>query len=225
MNLGEKIKDYRLGKRMTQEKLAKVLGVRKSSVHNWETHKSQPQSSKVREKLGELLGIDLLDEEEGKERWWRKEKQRRKEREERGKKLEAIKGDRIYFTGEVKEMLEALKEQLEDEEDPHDILEGVLEELNHCFPEYITRDPDEKGKIIFQPWWYKERKDWEGKIYRAFPSLVVELMGDVYGWRSDEEAGDWNSPLNQVLLRLVKIFPEYLEKEDTEGKITIRLKR
>ena len=224
MNLGEKIKDYRERKRMTQEKLAKILGVRKSSVHNWETGKSQPQSSKVREKLGEFLGIDLLDEEEEKERWWREEKQRRKEREERGKKLEAMRRDHIYFTAEVKEMLEALEEQIEDEEDPCDALQAVLEELNYCFPEYITRDPDEKGKIIFQPWWYKERKDWEGKIYRdvgGLASILGELMGDVFGWKEKE---DWNSPLNQVLLRVVEAFPEYLEKEETEGKVTIRLK-
>lgn len=223
MNLGEKIKDYRARKRITQEELAKFLGVRKSSVHNWETGKSQPQSSKVREKLGELLGIDLLDEEEEKEKWWREEKRERKEREERVKRLAAIKGDRIYFASESKEILEEVEEQLEDEEDPRGLLQDVLEDLNHCFPEYITRDPDEKGKIILQPWWYRERKGWEGKICQIFAGRLMDLMGDVFGWEKRERE-DWNSPLDQVFTRLVEAFPEYLEKEETEGKVTIRLK-
>ncbi len=48
-------------------------------------------------------------------------------------------------------------------------------------------------------------------------------MGDVFGW-DEKEREDWNSPLNQVLLRVLEAFPEYLERDETVGKVTIRLK-
>ena len=62
--LGEKIKDYRLEKGLSQEELATALGVVRQTVSKWEKELSLPESEMLL-KIAEVLGTtaaDLLDE-------------------------------------------------------------------------------------------------------------------------------------------------------------------
>ena len=55
MDFAETVKELRLRKRLTQEKLGKELGVRKSTVSNWERGLSEPNSKAIREKVDGML--------------------------------------------------------------------------------------------------------------------------------------------------------------------------
>lgn len=62
MDFPEAIKELRLRKRLTQGKLGKELGVRKSTVSNWERGLSEPNSKAIREKVDEMLREEGLIE-------------------------------------------------------------------------------------------------------------------------------------------------------------------
>ena len=54
MNIGERIKDLRVGKKLTQTELAKMVGMSYIQIGRYETHKSSP-SSDVLQKLATAL--------------------------------------------------------------------------------------------------------------------------------------------------------------------------
>ena len=54
INYSVKIKEYRERKFLTQEELAKILGVTKVSVTRWETGKFEP-TMKIKKKLYQLF--------------------------------------------------------------------------------------------------------------------------------------------------------------------------
>lgn len=56
INYALKIKEYRERKFLTQDELAKILGVSKASITRWETGKFEP-TIKVKKKIYELLLI------------------------------------------------------------------------------------------------------------------------------------------------------------------------
>ena len=57
MGIGKRIKEARINKNLTQEELAKILGVTKGAVANYETEVSHPKES-VMYALIEALGVD-----------------------------------------------------------------------------------------------------------------------------------------------------------------------
>lgn len=58
--LGEMIRQYRVQNRITQEKLAKRLGVNRNTIHLWETQAGRPSMSAMIA-LSDLFGVSLTD--------------------------------------------------------------------------------------------------------------------------------------------------------------------
>lgn len=54
INYAQKIKEYREGKFLKQDELAKLLGVSKTSVTRWETGKFEP-TMEIKKKLYQLF--------------------------------------------------------------------------------------------------------------------------------------------------------------------------
>lgn len=46
---GDKLKELRINKQLSQDDLGDILGVRKSSISNWETNKATPTYDKLKE--------------------------------------------------------------------------------------------------------------------------------------------------------------------------------
>jgi len=214
MGFAEKIKELRRRKRLTQAQLGEKLGVRKSTVSNWERDLSEPNSQAIRKRVEQMFEGEGITEEEERDDWWEEEKKRR----------EALKGDRIYFASEVKEILEEVKETMEDEEDPRRILKLILLELAFDHPHWITRDPSREAEITLgkRPKEILEKKTED--YYRDQVSFLAGAVWDVFGLPGLDEVPEYHPGLDQIFVRLVKAFPEYLEREETEGKVTIRLK-
>ena len=63
MSIGEKIKQARVGKNMSQEELAAIVGVSRQAISKWESDKTVPSGSN-REALNQYLEINVLDEDE-----------------------------------------------------------------------------------------------------------------------------------------------------------------
>ena len=57
MSIGQRLKEARLARRMTQEDLARAVGVTKGAIGNYETEVSSPKES-ILIKLMEVLHID-----------------------------------------------------------------------------------------------------------------------------------------------------------------------
>ena len=60
MQFGEKLKDARQGKELTQEAVAKEIGVSRQSLSNWENDRTYPDLASVL-KLSDLYGLSLDD--------------------------------------------------------------------------------------------------------------------------------------------------------------------
>ena len=60
MKFGEKLKDARLRKELTQEAVAKEIGVSRQSLSNWENDRTYPDLASVL-KLSDLYGLSLDD--------------------------------------------------------------------------------------------------------------------------------------------------------------------
>lgn len=60
MQFGEKLKDARQGKKLTQEAVAKEIGVSRQSLSNWENDRTYPDLASVL-KLSDLYGLSLDD--------------------------------------------------------------------------------------------------------------------------------------------------------------------
>ncbi len=58
MTFGEKLRTYRLKKNMTQQELAKAVGLGLNTISNYEKGKTYPQNREVYAKLAQVLGID-----------------------------------------------------------------------------------------------------------------------------------------------------------------------
>lgn len=58
--MGEIIRNRRKAIKMSQEELAKALGVTQGNVSQWENGDSMPRINKL-EKLAEVLGIDVKE--------------------------------------------------------------------------------------------------------------------------------------------------------------------
>lgn len=61
---GEKVKELRLAKNLTQQELANMIGVTKRTLINYETGRSEPRQNSVILKLSEIFSISadsLLD--------------------------------------------------------------------------------------------------------------------------------------------------------------------
>lgn len=54
MSLGEKIKEYRKKKNMTQKELANLIGAKHNSISDWENNKNKPDADTI-ERLCEVL--------------------------------------------------------------------------------------------------------------------------------------------------------------------------
>lgn len=61
MSIGEKIKQARISKNMSQEELAAVVGVSRQAISKWESDKAVPSGAN-REALNQCLEIKVLDE-------------------------------------------------------------------------------------------------------------------------------------------------------------------
>ena len=59
MKFGEKLKEQRKKRGLTQENLAKAIGVRRSTIVNYENGASHPQDRNVYFKLAELFNVDV----------------------------------------------------------------------------------------------------------------------------------------------------------------------
>jgi len=57
MSIGQRLKEARLARQITQEDLAKMVGVTKGAIGNYETGVSSPKES-ILVKLMDVLGID-----------------------------------------------------------------------------------------------------------------------------------------------------------------------
>ena len=67
LSFGEKIKNLRKEKGISQEKLAEMLGVTRRSILNYETKSIYPKSGAVLSKIAEIFGVStdyLLSENE-----------------------------------------------------------------------------------------------------------------------------------------------------------------
>ena len=67
MKFGEKLKEQRTKKSLSQEELAKLIGVRRGTITNYEGGVSYPKDRKVYGKLAEIFEVDvnyLLTEDE-----------------------------------------------------------------------------------------------------------------------------------------------------------------
>ena len=65
--LGERIREIRMAKRLSQVELAKMVGVTKQSISNWENENIQP-SIEMLSKLADVLTVSvdfLLEKKEG----------------------------------------------------------------------------------------------------------------------------------------------------------------
>lgn len=62
-NLGEKIRQARREKGMTQEQLAQALFVSRQTVSNWENGRTEPDYQTLT-RLSELVGLEFLPQEE-----------------------------------------------------------------------------------------------------------------------------------------------------------------
>lgn len=56
--VSERIKEQRLKKRISQEKLAGLVDVKRATVNSWETHKTTPSSQNL-DKVARVLGCDV----------------------------------------------------------------------------------------------------------------------------------------------------------------------
>jgi HTH-type transcriptional regulator, cell division transcriptional repressor len=57
--LGERITNARLAKGITQEKLAELCGVKKSTLVKWETDQSSPRINRLNQMAG-ILGVSVV---------------------------------------------------------------------------------------------------------------------------------------------------------------------
>jgi len=67
MKFGEKVKDLRMQKKMTQEELAKAVGISHRTVFAYENGETYPRRREVYKKLADFFGVDvnyLLTEDE-----------------------------------------------------------------------------------------------------------------------------------------------------------------
>lgn len=53
---GDKLKELRISKNLSQDELGEILGVRKSSISNWETNKATP-TYEILTKLAEYFNV------------------------------------------------------------------------------------------------------------------------------------------------------------------------
>lgn len=58
MKFGEKLRKYRLEKRLTQIELANMAGLGINTISNYESGKTYPQNREVYSKLAEILGVN-----------------------------------------------------------------------------------------------------------------------------------------------------------------------
>ena len=73
MSIGEKIKQARVGKNMSQEELAAIVGVSRQAISKWESDKAIPTGAN-REILNQCLEIKVIDEDESIEIFDKKKK-------------------------------------------------------------------------------------------------------------------------------------------------------
>ena len=73
MSIGEKIKQARVGKNMSQEELAAIVGVSRQAISKWESDKAVPTGAN-REILNQCLEIKVIDEDESIEIFDKKKK-------------------------------------------------------------------------------------------------------------------------------------------------------
>lgn len=135
-----------------------------------------------------------------------------------------LRGDRDYFTYEIKGTLRALSEAMEEERDPRSVLKMILLDLAFYFPEWITRDREKEEEITLgkRPMnIYVKELDYYEKLIED----LIRAVGVVYAAASAEKPPEYQPGLEEIMQRLSEAFPLYLEKEEIEGKITIRLKR
>ena len=59
MKFGEKVKEQREKKRLTQPELAKLLGVSTRTIASYESCNSYPRHQETYEKLAEILGVSV----------------------------------------------------------------------------------------------------------------------------------------------------------------------
>lgn len=57
MEIGQKIKDARIAKGLTQEELGNIVGVQKSAVAKWENGRVQNIKRRTLQKLADTLGL------------------------------------------------------------------------------------------------------------------------------------------------------------------------
>lgn len=58
MKFGEKLRKYRLEKRLTQSELAKQAGINVNTISNYESGKTYPQNREVYSILAQILGVN-----------------------------------------------------------------------------------------------------------------------------------------------------------------------
>lgn len=134
-----------------------------------------------------------------------------------------LRGNRDYFTSEIKGILRALSEAMEEEKDPRSVLKMILLDLAFYYPEWITRDREKEEEITLgkRPMNIHVR---ELDYYEKLIEDLIRAVRVVYAAASAEKPPEYQPGLEEIMQRLSEAFPLYLEKEEIEGKITIRLK-
>lgn len=61
MTFGEKLRTFRLQKKLTQQELAKKAGLGLNTISNYEVGKTYPKSREVYSKLAEILGVNVTE--------------------------------------------------------------------------------------------------------------------------------------------------------------------